>query len=158
MKIREQLKQNHSQAYVWALQCCNFDEELAKDVLQDTYLKILEQKARFQGRSAFKTWLFAVIRNTSSDHFKTIQKHQEMLTSIQPQLNEQEDEPKAQTTVANVHRILQTLAPRQREVVTLVFYHELTIQEAADIMKISVGSARQHYDRGKKALKKQFNK
>jgi DNA-directed RNA polymerase specialized sigma24 family protein len=37
-------------------------------------------------------------------------------------------------------------------VLQLVFYHGMTIEEAAEVMHISLGSARTHYDRGKKAL------
>ena len=47
---------------------------------------------------------------------------------------------------------LKTLSPRQREMLQLVFYHDMTIEEAAGVMQISLGSARAHYDRGKKAL------
>ena len=57
----------------------------------------------------------------------------------------------AEATAALV-TALNTLSPRQREVLHLVFYHEMTIEEAAAVMQISLGSARTHYDRGKKAM------
>jgi DNA-binding CsgD family transcriptional regulator len=47
-------------------------------------------------------------------------------------------------------RAMVCLSKRQQEVLQLVFYHDLTIEDAARVMHISLGAARTHYERGKK--------
>jgi RNA polymerase sigma factor (sigma-70 family) len=67
VELRAQLEKYHCEGFGWALSCCNHNRAEAEDVLQAVYLKALEGKARFDGRAAFKTWLFAVIRKTAID-------------------------------------------------------------------------------------------
>lgn len=66
-ELEAQLERLHSESFGWALSCCGHDETEAEDVLQTTYLKIVTGKARYEGRSSFKTWLFGVIRRTAQE-------------------------------------------------------------------------------------------
>ena len=59
---------------------------------------------------------------------------------------------------AHFQSALRTLPKRQREALHLVFYEDLSLREAADVMGISIGSARQHYERGKKKLRESLAK
>jgi DNA-directed RNA polymerase specialized sigma24 family protein len=45
------------------------------------------------------------------------------------------------------------LPSRQRDVLHLVFYQEMTVEEAADVLGVSVGTARTHFARGKGRLR-----
>src|SRR5262249_4240382 len=59
------LAEVHAAAFAWALSCCRWQRDEAEDVLQAAYLKVLDGSARFDGRSSFRTWLFAVVRKTA---------------------------------------------------------------------------------------------
>src|SRR5207253_2938501 len=65
--LAAQLEQLHAAAFGWALSCCSWDRTTAEDVLQASYLKILDGRARFGGRSSFRTWVFGVIGRTAPE-------------------------------------------------------------------------------------------
>jgi len=46
------------------------DEEVARDLVQDTFLAALQQLAKFEGRSNEKTWLTAIIKNKIADFYR----------------------------------------------------------------------------------------
>ena len=56
--LAHQLAELHLDAWGWALAVSGSDRGEAEEVLQLAYLRILEGRARFSGRSAFKTWVF----------------------------------------------------------------------------------------------------
>ncbi len=152
MNIPELLEAHHKEAYCWARQCCRFDSDLASDALQTVYVKILQGKARFHGKSTFKTWLFSVIRFTAADLLKESARRNIIHVDLNSAQLAYFSEVVEETYSSNYEELIKLLPERQAELLLLVFYHNLTIEAAAEVMQIGVGSARTHYDRGKKGL------
>ncbi len=146
-KLEQLLKANHADAFRWASQCCHYNPHDAEEVLQITYLKIADGKARFNDKAAFKTWLFAVVRNTALDYLHRRVKF-ENLEQVQFLAND-ETVPERQ----EYRRLLALLPDRQRQVLLLVFYHDMTLAEVALITGLHIGTVRTHYSRGKTALR-----
>jgi len=153
-ELRAQLEEFHTASFGWALSCCRQNYAEAEEVLQTVYLKILQGKARYDGGSKLQTWLFAVIRNTAiSERRKALVR----LISAPPLENKVAARSQIELERSEMQQrfleALQSLPTRQRETLHLVFYQELTLSEAAEVMKISIGTARQQYERGKKRLR-----
>ena len=154
-----ELERLHAACWGWALACCRRDRTVAEDVLLSAYLRILSGQARFDGRSPVRTWVFGVIRRTAMEELRRRRTRDarepgdesDMALAADPAIGAdvalENSGDRAELLAA-----LGTLSERQREVLQLVFYHGMTIEEAAEVMQISLGSARTHYDRGKKAL------
>ncbi len=145
----------HEASFGWARTCCDGDPDDAADVLQTTYVKVLSGAASFGGRSSFRTWLFGIIRFTALEHRRRGAREL-AFTSIDEPLSPTpgaDDTLIESETVAQLRHALTRLPDRQREVLHLVFQQELTVAAAAEVMGVSVGSARVHYDRGKKRLR-----
>jgi RNA polymerase sigma factor (sigma-70 family) len=153
--VEAELERYHADCFAWAMACCGRDRTEAEDVLQTSYLKVLDGRAIFASRSSFKTWLFGVIRRTAAEH-----RRWRALRRFRPASFDHADPAPDPATAAghseSAQRLvgaLATLTARQRELLHLVFYQDLTIAEAAVVLGISIGTARTHYERGKQRLR-----
>lgn len=146
------LRDHHRETFLWARQCCGFDGELAKDVIQQVYLKILEGKAKLKHDANCKTWLFAVIRFTAIDELRKSGKTESLDSEVELIWDEPEAEPE------NYEALVRRLPRMQQEVILMVFYHEMTLEQAAEVLALHIGTVRTHYDRGKRKLREWIEK
>lgn len=159
--MADQLEALHPDAYGWALHCCAGEHGRAEDVLQNAYLKLAQERAQHDGRSSFKTWWFGVIRLTAHEEFRRLRYRESLLGRLLLQITgdgrDQRPSPSRKLELderrAELRRCLAQLPARQAEVLHLVFYQDLTLVEAAGVMRVSIGSVRQHYERGKARLR-----
>ena len=152
-ELKAELEKLHPASFGWALSCCRQNSSDAEEVLQMVYLKILQGKAVFRGESKLQTWLFAVIRKTAiTEQRKQLLRSLSSIvtTGSSPSVELEFDRSEMQR---RFQEELAKLPARQRETLHLVFYQDLSLSEAADVMNLSVGSVRRHYDRGKKSLR-----
>lgn len=156
--LREQLESLHSECFGWALACCLRDRDDAEEVLQMAYLAVLDGRARYHGRSAFRTWLFGVIRLTAVSLRRRRWLRRALLVRNAHRVDAPAEHESLETDLiqrdraTRLQRALAQLSERQRSLLQLVFYHGLTVDDAAEALGISVGSARTHYARGKAKL------
>jgi len=153
--LAAELNRHHAAAWAWAMACCRRDRDAAHDVLHDVYVKVLQGRARFAGRSSFKTWLFGVIRLSARAAGRRRMLLGLLLEPIadHPDLAADATAPDALASSHALRQALSVLPTRQREVAVLVFDHQLTIEEAGKVMGVSTGACRQHYARAKSRLR-----
>ncbi|QXV66678.1 sigma-70 family RNA polymerase sigma factor [Mucilaginibacter achroorhodeus] len=137
------------------------DEELAEDILQETFVKIWNS---FSGYSAEKgrlfTWMVNIARNLSIDKvrskdFRNQGKNQELennVTFIDEQRN----------TVYNpellgIRDLVQTLKPEQKSILDLVYFKGYTHVEAAEELDIPLGTIKTRLRMAIQQLRKHFN-
>ena len=152
--LEQQIAALHPASFAWALACTRWNSAEAEEVLQSVYLSILEGRSRFDGRSTFKTWLFSVVRNMAA---RARRRHW-LMARAPWRLGGAEPDPDPLDSLASrqradhIRRALGQLPARQREVLDLVFFHEMSVEDAASVMGVGLGTARTHYHRGKLRL------
>ena len=162
-ELTQEIERLHPASFSWALSCCRRDREEALEVLQASYLKLLEGQARFEGRSSFKTFLFGVIRRTAAGERRRralsllgLERFRRASRDVPPSAQPEEPgEPvDCLRRLRRLDAALARLPRRQREVIELRLQHEMTIEEVAAALSISLGSARVHYARAKVRLRR----
>lgn len=136
----------------------------AEDLTQEIFVRVWRNLKKFDGQKNFKTWIFAIAKNTSIDFLrkkKTIpfssfenQAGENWLIEtladpapLAPALSEREGTK--QTLAAAVEQ----LSPKYRAVLLLHCSDQLTFQEIAESLKESVNTIKSRYRRGLEMLK-----
>ncbi len=154
---RSALQAIHDQVFGWALSRCDYDRAVAEDLVQQTYVELLTGKAKFEGRSSLKTFVFAVVQNLVKGRYRRRASRLRLLDEV---ARETVGEPAvAAVAVENpvLWRAVQALPQRQRDVIELIFCRDMSIEAASQVMGVTTGTGRVHYDRAKKALRKRLD-
>lgn len=150
---RSALEALHDQVFGWALSRCDYERAVAEDLVQQAYVELLSGKARFEGRSSLKTFVFSVVQNLARGRFRRVASRLRLAEHIGQNPVELAVETPDTVDRRTVWLAVQGLPGRQRDIIELVFCREMTIEEASAVMGVTTGTGRVHYERAKKALR-----
>jgi len=121
--------------------CLRFlgDEAAAEDLVSEVFFDVWRQAGRFEARSQVSTWLLAIGRNKALSALRRRQT-EELDEEVAEFIEDPSDGPevamqKRQRTSVLADCLTQ-LSPAHREIVDLVYYHEKSIDEVAEIIGV----------------------
>lgn len=136
--------------------------ELAEDIVQDAFVRVLTNLDRFDPRFRFSTWLFTIAKRL---YVNAIQKHRPVYDSEVVNAWQGRSDDPAAPSIADERRsrsrdaitnALQQLTVEQREVIILFHQQEWSISAIADYMDMPEGTVKSHLHRGRRRMKAIF--
>jgi RNA polymerase sigma-70 factor (ECF subfamily) len=125
--------------------------EAAEDIAQDCFLQLLKSPRRYDGsRGPMRPWLLGVARHLILKRWR----REGRWTSLDDENLTVDPAPGDCRVDEQVARAVQSLAPLQREVLILVEYEGLTLEEAARAVAADVGSVKARLHRARNNLRR----
>src|SRR5213079_3578820 len=115
------------------------DETNAEDVISEVFLDVWRQAGRFEGRSTVSTWLLAIARFKAISALRRRRDEgldEETAAAIEDLSDNPATALEKKDKSAMLRKCLAGLSAEHREIVDLVYYHEKSVEEAAEIVGI----------------------
>lgn len=140
--------------------------ELAQDLFQETWVRVLERGHQYNGRSPFGAWLYALARNLTIDHLRKknpISLDGLLLDEKQTEFDPTDARPAAWELAAqsqqaeHINAALADIPVQYREAIVLRFQDGLSLEEIAAVSGVALGTVKSRLYRGLDLLMKQLN-
>jgi RNA polymerase sigma-70 factor (ECF subfamily) len=136
------------------------------DLVQETWLRVLERGSSYDGRSRFEPWLFTIARNLAIDHMRKgrifsldSNGEGEQDTAVQMPASNAPSPFTLAARTEDAERLagsLQTLQPIYREALVLRFQEELSLQEISGVVGAPIATVASRIYRGLRTLRSQL--
>ena len=136
------------------------NQEEAKDLLHDGFLKVFDNIRKFNHTGSFEGWIRRIMINTAIDHFRK-NKHVHLkgeenfknITYEEPNLD-----VLSQLRLEDILKVVQKLSPAYKTVFNLYVIEGYSHKEVAEELSISIGTSKSNLAKAKNNLRKIFSK
>lgn len=152
-------KRYYKGLYFYGLKCTQ-QGTLVEDSIQDLFLKLWDKRNSIKIKQAFRPYLFMMYRRILIDRLNQLKKRENLKESqdlLAPSLSVQDiiiNQEIEDEKLIRLDTVLKGLPARQKEIIYLRFYEDLSYQQIADTLEIKYQSVRNSIYESIKLLKK----
>lgn len=147
---------NQKRVFSVALNFFGGNDDLAKDITQQVFLKIFYKVGEFRGESEFKTWLYRITINACVDEQRKTRRFfslENFFGFNEPQTKRTPDDKILKKEISGeVQAAIAELKPKFRLPILLKYVEDLSYDEIAKILDCSIGTVSSRMNRGHKML------
>lgn len=129
------------------------DEQLSIDIVQDTFMQLQRHKKSYDSsKGKLKSYLFQIAYRLMVTKINRRKKWQSLLPFLTPKVTEEMHHADRMT----IREAVSSLPDKQRAVILLSYYHDMTQEEIAKILEIPKGTVKSRLHKAMKNLKEQL--
>lgn len=165
-ELLDQLIETYQHRLMRYLMFLTSKREVAEDLFQEVWIRVLRRGSQYNGKARFDTWIFTIARNLVIDlsRKRTMASLDEMREADEGErpFEVVEDAPsplnqfESRENAAELSAVMLSLEPAYREVLTLRFHEELSLEEIATLTHAPLSTVKSRLYRGLAALKPQL--
>jgi len=136
------------------------ETQLAEDVFQEVFYKVIKNYHKFNHQSSEKTWLIRITINTCKDMLRTSWIKRVTTFGVWQDSENEYEKPydiEKKETNKELYELIQQLPQKYKEILLLFYYKDLTYEEISEILQIPEGTVRSRLSRAREKLKKMMN-
>lgn len=131
------------------------NEATAEELTNEVFLEVWRHGSKFEGRSTVSTWMLSIAHNRSVSFLRKRSESQ-LDDGVAETIADDADTPEVSTSKRDkskqIRACMDQLTPDHREIIDLVYYHEKSIAEAAEIVGIPLATVKTRMFHARKNL------
>ena len=155
---RELYERHHLTLYRFLLRFLNGNEAMAKDIVQDVFVKIFDKAHLYNPKFAFSTWLFNIAVNQAKNEWKKSKRTNVGEVPEIPIETTPEDLLDADLKRKKIDELLLQLSYEHRETYILRYQQGFSTREVAEVLEISEGTVKSRLFKATQLITKYFKK
>ncbi len=135
-----------------------YDRSVAEEMTQEAFLKIFRSLGQWRREGRFSTWMFAVASNVYRSRMRKKKLPRVPLEAIGEFAAQriEQDELEERERAELIRRSVLGLPAKYRDAITLFYFHEMDVRQAAKSLGVSEGTLKSQLHRGRGLLEKKL--
>lgn len=171
----EMLFERYAKALERHVTCIVHDPVSAHDVVQQTFLRVWNRVAQWDGSGSFRAWLYRISTNLALNHLRTVKRRREVPLEVPEDPDDNEDAaafvpawavdnstlgPETAVMLAErrlaCRRLVSGLDEDKRRVIRLIYEMEMSVSEASEVLDVPEGTVKSRLYYARKYLARQW--